>query len=309
MSNQEEIDVIIDRRDLDEGLGVHAQADAMDYEWREETLLEHIARSARENPASAALVGAGFVWMALGGARKVVRAGAGGAVGDAARAATSKAGETARAVGEAVASTAESAQEAAARAGRTIVRTARAGAGAVEKTSAQAAEVAGRETSLAQDYAESAARRTASAVSQAREEISGELRDAVVAVRRGSERARRAASDLAQNQPCVLSALCLVAGAGIAALLPRTRTENELLGEYKEEVVHTARSRAADLMAGGVSTVRARTSEAVHEAARKAADEAAEQVLRQAGGIGEAAVETFDKVIRDGGSGTGAKPA
>lgn len=333
MSNEKEIDVIIDRQGQVEEVGVYAQAETLDHVPHQETLLEHLGRAARENPASAALVGAGLAWILLGGARKgllpegrpVAAAGnlvaqgarsvarganaAGTAVSDAARAATSVAGQTAKAVGDAIATTAESAQDAALRAGKTVGRTARAGVGAADEAAAKSVDAAGRETSRAEGYVEDAARRTGSALSQAGQEIVENLRDGAAAVQQGSVRARRAASDMAQNQPFLLGALCLAAGAGVASLLPRTRTENELLGEYSGEAVQAARKAAVELVAGSVRTARAKTSEAVQEAARKAAEDAAERVLRQADSIGDAVVNTFDKVSRDVTTGKGASPA
>lgn len=307
MSNEaeiKEIDVVIERRGREEGVDVHMQEDDADDEWREETLIEHIGRAARENPASAALVGAGLVWMALGGARNVVRGVdvAGTVVGDAARAAGSTARHAARAVGYTVATTAESAQEVAGRAAETAARTTRNAVRASGEAASETVDATSRKASRVEDYAEGTARRAASALSEAREEIAGELHDAIDAVRRGGERALQAAGDLAQNRPVLFSALCLAAGAGAAALLPRTRTEDELLGQYSGEATRAARQRAANLVSGSVRAARARTSDAVHQAAHKAAEDAAERVLKQAGGIGEAVIDTFDKVIRDEGA-------
>ncbi|HEV7254652.1 MAG TPA: hypothetical protein VGN97_16340 [Mesorhizobium sp.] len=297
MSNEQETDVVTDEQDQDEDVGGYVETgDAL----RRESLLEHIGRAARENPASAALIAAGLVWIAFGGARNVARGAniAGAAVGDAARAAASTATQAARAVGDVVATGAENAQEAAARAGKSVTRTVRASVGAADRAAAKSGDVASRETSRAGDYVQGAAKRTSSALSQAGQGIAGGLRDSATAVQRGGERARRAAGDLA-DQPLLLSALCLAAGAGAAALLPRTRRESELLGFYREEAVQATKRGAVRLVAGGVRTARAKTSEAVQEAARKAAEEAAERVLRQADSIGGAVLDSLQRVTGD----------
>lgn len=292
-----EIDVVVDRRDLEDELEIDELDDDMDEDWREETLLEHLARSARENPASAALIGAGLTWMLLGGART-------GLVGEAARTVTRTANRTARAVGDAVSATAETAEETVVRAGRTVAGTARAGARTASRAARKTADVAGREASRAEDYAEDAAERAGSAATRAGRETAEGLRGATRAVERGSERALRATEDLAQNRPFLFSTLCLAVGAGAAVLLPRTRKENELLGEPSVRTVQAASRRAASFVASSVRAAQAKTSEAVQEAARKAAEEAAKRVLRQADSIGEAVVDTFDQVSRDLGAGT-----
>ncbi len=302
MSKVEMNDAALEDRHPDQEVGAYGDEEGADEVWREETLLEHVARVARARPASAALMAAGLAWIVFGRTRNVARGvnAAGTAVGEAARAAASSASQAAQAVGEVVATGAESAQ----RAGKAVARTVRAGVGATTKSAKKSVTRAAREASQTQDDLESTFQRTGSVLSQAGQGLVDTLSGGAATVRRGGERARHAAIDLAQNQPILLNALCLAAGAGAAALVPRTQRETELLGGYRDEAVRAARQGAASLVAGGLRTARAKTSQAVQEAARKAAEEAAERVLRQADSIGDVVLDTLQKVT-GGPTGTG----
>jgi hypothetical protein len=78
----------------------------------------------------------------------------------------------------------------------------------------------------------------------AAEEASGEGREKAEGMRnaaqRGYERARRSASD----QPLVLAAVGLFAGAAVAAALPRSRMEQRAFGEQVEHAAETATDAA-----------------------------------------------------------------
>lgn len=82
-------------------------------------------------------------------------------------------------------------------------------------------------------------------------------------------RARSGLSTLASEQPLVLGALGLLAGAAIAAMLPRTRIEGEYLGDTAERLRSEARQMAGD-------TYERAKSAAVH-AAEKATEVAKEE--------------------------------
>lgn len=239
--------------------------------------------------------------MALGGARTTARGveAAGAVAADAAQSAGSSARSAANTVGDALSNTADDVQDAAARAGRTAAETREEAVRAADKAASKGARVASEKAARAEGYAERTAKRARSALSHTGDEIADDLQTGVSAMRRGGGRALKAAGDLAQNKPFLFSAIWLATGAGAASLLPRTRGEDEWLGEYSGATAQAIRKQAASIVSGSVATARAKTSEAVQEAARKAAEEAAEQVLRQADNFGGAVAETFEKAGRN----------
>ena len=304
MSNDKEtkrVESAARRQEEDGKTGPRADRAGFEHEAPNETLIEHVGRAARGNPTSAALVGAGLLWMALGGARTTARgAGAAGAVAaDAAQSVASSARTTAKTVGDALSSTADDVQEAAARAGKTAADASGEAVRAADDVASKGARKASRKASRAEGYAERTAKRARSALSNAGEEVAGDLETGVTAVRRGGGRALKAAGDLAQDRPFLFSAIWLATGAGAATLLPRTRREDEWFGEYSGATVRAVRKQTASIVAGSVATARAKTSDAVQDAARKAAEEAAEQVLRQADNFGGVVAETFEKMGRN----------
>ena len=75
-------------------------------------------------------------------------------------------------------------------------------------------------------------------------------------------------SDRLERQPLLLGAVALVAGAVIGAALPRTRTENRLMGEPRDRLMDQARS--------ATSGMKDRAVDAAHrtfDAAKRAAEE------------------------------------
>jgi ElaB/YqjD/DUF883 family membrane-anchored ribosome-binding protein len=82
-------------------------------------------------------------------------------------------------------------------------------------------------------------------------------------------RARDSFSSMVEEQPLILAALGIAAGAAIGAALPRTRQEDQLLGETRDNLMHrageTARTyadQAADKARSAVHTV----SDKAHQA-------------------------------------------
>ncbi|WP_144186174.1 DUF3618 domain-containing protein [Elioraea rosea] len=121
----------------------------------------------------------------------------------------------------------------------------------------QAAEAMGDAASRASGFVRDAASRTASAASSAVEAVSdagerlydaapsmGSLREGVETAReRSTAFARRAADsweDLAEAQPLLLGVFGVALGAAVGAALPRTRTEDRLMGEARDAVVDRA---------------------------------------------------------------------
>jgi hypothetical protein len=101
-------------------------------------------------------------------------------------------------------------------------------------------------------------------------------------VRGEGRRARTAASDLAQlglGHPLATTALGLAAGAGLALLIPRSRIEEEVIGDRRDAMVRDARRRTAQLVSEGVDAARESTARSVEAAADHAAKEVADKVV------------------------------
>lgn len=90
-----------------------------------------------------------------------------------------------------------------------------------------------------------------SRIAEGTEHLSEEARKRVVAARRKAIDARRAAmrsarrgadavSDFYDRQPLVVGALALAVGAALAGALPRTRTEDEYMGEHSDHLFDEA---------------------------------------------------------------------
>jgi len=148
------------------------------------------------------------------------------------------------------------------------------------------------------------------------ESLSAEARDRVVAARERAVEARRrsgralrdgysrgqqSAADFFDSQPLVVGALALAVGAAIAGALPRTRTEDELLGEHSDALLAEA-ERIFDEERGKAERVaRAALDEAQRVADEKLpdADRTAETVadeVRDAGRrVGDAAATEADR--------------
>ncbi|MBE7183342.1 MAG: DUF3618 domain-containing protein [Methylobacterium mesophilicum] len=79
-------------------------------------------------------------------------------------------------------------------------------------------------------------------------------------------RAARSAADTMHEQPLITGALAFAAGAAIAALLPRTRQEDELFGDASDQAKAEAGRRAADLYEQGKEQAASLYSEASSKA-------------------------------------------
>ncbi|TNF22631.1 MAG: DUF3618 domain-containing protein [Rhodobacteraceae bacterium] len=190
----------------------------------------------------------------------------GPSLGDRASDAASAAGEAARSARSAVA---ETAQEAADRASRAQARLAR---GTEDLGEAARARIL-------------AARQRALEVAEQTE----------AAARRNYARGRDATADFFEEQPLVAGALALAVGAALAGALPRTRREDEVMGETRDQLFDEAErifreerdkaERVARAAADEAATIVEEKRDAADAAApgRKSAAEAAADEVRDAG--------------------------
>lgn len=123
--------------------------------------------------------------------------------------------------------------------------------------------------------------------------------------------ARDGAVDLFHEHPLVVGALGIAAGALIAAAIPPSRREDELMGETRDDLADRARAAAEH-----GAEVAQRAAQSAGEAARREAErqglspEAAEQAFREAaekaGHVAHAAGDAaMDEINRGDGAGSG----
>ncbi|MBV8753476.1 MAG: hypothetical protein JO328_11525 [Hyphomicrobiales bacterium] len=139
------------------------------------------------------------------------------------------------------------------------------------------ADTASSYASAASDYAQDARRRMSDYTGAVRENLSS----ATDHVSRTAQSAARTASDTMREQPLVIAALGLAAGAAVAAFFPTTDIERRTLGPAGDALVGAAGAAGRDFMERA-----ARTGEEVRRAAedglRDLAHETAESFNRNA---------------------------
>ncbi len=215
----------------------------------------------RNNPVPTVLSSVGLAWLMAASKRPPPRAGDGSNLGErwssgmrTARDATQGAGEAARSAADTASSAYHSATDAA--------------SSAYQST----ADAASSAYHTATDAASSAYRTAADTTADAANRIADTTRQtadrALRASRGGMQSVAECYSYLRTEQPLVLGAIAIVAGAAIGALLPTTRAENEWVGDAsataKERLKGEARRRMDDVKEGVAR---------VAEAARQSPDE------------------------------------
>jgi len=125
--------------------------------------------------------------------------------------------------------------------------------------------------STAADYAQDARRRVGEYAGAAREHLSS----ATDQVTRSAQSAAHSAADVLREQPLLIAALGLAAGAAVAALFPATDIERRTLGPASEALVGAAGAAGRDLMERAARTgeeVRRTAEEGLKDMAHQAAD-------------------------------------
>ena len=144
---------------------------------------------------------------------------------------------------DAMATARDRAQNAAATAGEALSSAYGAASGAVGRASAAVGEI-GRRTHDMRDRASAVGRSTAARASQAGQSVTGQAR-----------RAQNTISQLIHEQPLIVGAIGLAIGAVIGTGLPRSRREDELMGEasasLKATAAETAREQFAHVQESG----------------------------------------------------------
>lgn len=169
---------------------------------------------------------------------------AGSGISHAAGSAASGAKSTAGAVGSGVGSAASSAKASVSSAAQGIASGA---SHAAQSASDRAARARARLSQGTEDLTEAARER----IIAARAKAVDVAQRADAATRRGYTRSRDATQDFIEEQPLVAGALAMAVGAALAGALPRSRQEDEYLGETRdylfdeaERIFHEERNKA-----------------------------------------------------------------
>lgn len=136
---------------------------------------------------------------------------------------------------------------------------------------AAAAETVGDTAANVRDVAQEKLRRAENGISATAKKAGEHGRDYRDRTKQQMSRARDRASDLFNDHPLVVGALGIAAGTLLAAAIPSSRQEDELLGEASDRAADAARSQAEE----GLDTAK----RAVHAAEARARSEAEQQGL------------------------------
>ncbi len=241
----------------------------------------NLGRQARDNPMPAVLAGMSLLWMMMGsrerpqyGARTTFRAGDGSGLRTAA--------ESARDTG---AGAMERARHAATSAGET----ARHAATSVSESMRSMAERVGETVSSAGHAARSAGESAGGLM----ESAMGTAQDASRTVRQVGYQTRRTVTDMMEQQPLLVGAVGIALGAIVGAMLPRTRLEDEYLGETRDQLREAISEQTGQLYEKGKVTAT--------EVYRAAAEEARAQGLVPEEGEGKTLAEKAEQVLTKAG--------
>ena len=225
---------------------------------RREDFVSSLSQSVRENPTSAALIGMGLAWLLVGGSRVSLRGGHPGA-----RSFSSSATGSLSGAAERVTSTARSAisrgRQTASRAGSAANEGASEASSLVEDAASRTSDAASagyKKVSSAADRARVALSETLSGIGSSIGEASSA---AYGEVRREAGAVQESLSEFFERQPLALAALGTAIGVGLAAALPRTQAEAELMGEKSDAMKRQARS----LVSEGLATATTRAEEVI----------------------------------------------
>lgn len=154
-----------------------------------------------------------------------------------------------------------------------------------------------RASSTARNVRERTARMTGR-ISERAQEWAGSARHRVSSagrtVRSQASHLAERSTETYQEHPLMLGSMALLIGAALGAALPRTRSEDEMMGETRDELMHRARAAGEDTMEKA-KTVASRTA----EAARESGQEALERVKDAAKHSAEDVVETAKRSAKE----------
>lgn len=205
-----------------------------------------LAMQARSNPVPLALIAAGAAWLVASNSRTVSRVGnriateADSTLGSALRSAGNS-------IGKSLSDLASGAQQA------------RDSAKVKVDEAKEKLDSAGRRLSSQADVASARMSEAGSAAAGKLLDARDRINDSAKSGRQLADQAAGSISRLYREQPVALALVGLAAGAVIGALMPRTRREDQLFGEYSDRLTEKARQ-------GAVSELEAAKEKAVSRA-------------------------------------------
>lgn len=278
-------------------------------------MMRNLGASVRDNPLPLLLIGAGIGWVMLSGGSR-----GGGRYERAPRLGGSDPFDDGPSLAERASHAVGGAARGAADAARSIT-------GGVTGAASRAGEAAGsawRGTSGAAGSAASGVRQAAASGAQRAADLGDGARAYAGRLGQDARRYGDSAGEglgwMAREQPLLLGAVGFALGAALGALLPRTETEDRLMGETRDAALEQARATAAEgydqvkdtaqehagrLREGGAGEHAGRAGEALGDAAR-AAREAVTHAARDLAGQAKSAMGTGDEGPSPGGPRTGA---
>lgn len=221
----------------------------------------------------------------------------------AAGSATSKVSDTAKSAGHAAADAARSSWESTSRAAESAASTARETASSVGHAASEAGRRSrdatygaahGAKESLS--HAASASYRSASTAGEAT--LDG-ARSAALAIRSGATRARHSAKDATEQHPLLVGLGCAAVGLMAGLLMPRTRREDEAMGETAEEVRHRGYEMGREAVERGQEMASATASAAIERAEEEGLTPT--QLADRLGNVARKAVESTKEAVREEG--------
>lgn len=279
--------------------------------------LDDLNQAARDNPVSAALIGAGVLWMLMGSKRGAVVGGAGSALGsvgrgtqqavgmaasgvqNAADAAASGVRHAASALASGVSSAAESIGSTVSSIGSSAADMARsAGAGGAVRGATRRAN---NSLGSAYDYGSDAAGRASQSIASSASDMS---RAAQERLSDWSDTARHGLAETFEQQPLLLGAVGFALGAAVAAALPVTETENRTFGQASDGL----KEMVTDLVAEKAESARDMAQSALQEAEAqgltpKAATEAVQNLVDKLGTVAEKSGNALKESMSGAGDG------
>lgn len=267
------------------------------------SFVDDLNQAARENPVSAALVGAGIVWMLMGSSRRALFSGAGAALGAVGRGTQQAAGMAASGVQHAAGAAASGVRQAASAAASGIGTAAESlgsAAGAVGNTAADvarsvssgasgmvtgAATQAGSGLDSAYDYGSGAAGRASRSVASGASDMSRAAQERLSGW--GGD-VRHGMAETFEQHPLLLGALGVAIGAAVAAALPATEAENRMLGDASDGF----KQMVTDLVAEKTDAAKGMAQSALQDAEAqgmtpKAATQAVQDLVGKLGTVAE----------------------
>jgi hypothetical protein len=229
--------------------------------------IDELNEAIRQNPVPAALIGAGLIWMFMGGARNTVLGGASRSLfrglAEGAQQAGAAASRGAREVGTRVAEGASAIAETAGEAGSQA-------AGAMRNAAGAWSDAASQTASQGMQVAKSAYDAAGDMIGPSDHSMSGQRPAAFTGF-------QQTLAEMFDKQPLLLGAVGIAVGAGIAASLPASNVENRLMGD----TAHSLKDKAQELWDETTRRAESMAAKGLEEAkAQGLTPEAAGQALR-----------------------------